>query len=280
VREFGADAFARSVHDATPLSRFLIDTAREGCDLATAEGRALLASQARPLWTPLPEGVLKTQLLNELADLVQIGSHELQRLWSAEPAGSTRGHAASGQSERGASHAQSGDAKPRWNGQNSTFKRRHNPPPSPGLRRQAAPRQDRAVQLLFSAMAAWEELSPTQQSLLCELPAPHGDVLAWLDHQLHEHGVQPWAALREALRGHPHEAWLSALVEQAPSELEHDHGELASILHEMEKAQLSAQLSEMAPHVATDPALYERFKALSARYAQLKSTPSGIIHPS
>ena len=277
VREFGADAFARSVHDATPLSRFLIDTAREGCDLATAEGRALLASQAKPLWTPLPDGVLKTQLLNELADLVQIGSHELQRLWSTEPAGSSRGSSGSGAGERGPGSSSSGDRKPRWNGQSSTYKRRSAPPASTGIRRQAAPRQDRAVQLLFSAMAAWEELSPTQQTLLCELPAPHGEVLAWLDHQLHEHGVQPWAALREALRGHPHEAWLCALVEQAPSELEHDQGELASILHEMEKAQLSSQLSAMAPHVATDPALYEQFKALSARYAQLKAMPSGII---
>ena len=280
VREFGADAFARSVHDATPLSRFLIDTAREGCDLASAEGRALLASQARPLWTPLPEGVLKTQLLNELADLVQIGSHELQRLWSAEPAGHARGNATTGQADRPGWNVRSGDSKPRWNAPGTPFKRRNSPAPSTGLRRQAAPRQDRAVQLLFSAMASWEELSPTQQTLLCELPAPHGDMLAWLDHQLHEHGVLPWAALREALRGHPHETWLSALVEQAPAELEHDQGELASILHEMEKAQLSAQLSEMAPHVATDPALYERFKTLSARYAQLKSTPSGIIHNS
>jgi DNA primase len=279
VREFGADAFARSVHDATPLSRFLIDTAREGCDLATAEGRALLASQARPLWTPLPEGVLKTQLLNELADLVQIGSHELQRLWSPDLAGNARAHTGASSADRGSGQAGLGNFKPRWGGNSAPFKRRSSPTPSAGLRRQAAPRQDRAVQLLFSAMAAWEELSPTQQTLLCELPAPHGDMLAWLDHQLHEQGVQHWAALREALRGHPHEAWLCALVEQAPSELEHDHGELTSILHEMEKAQISAQLSEMAPHVATDPALYEQFKTLSARYAQLKSTPSGIIHP-
>ena len=279
VREFGADAFARSVHDATPLSRFLIDTAREGCDLATAEGRALLASQARPLWTPLPEGVLKTQLLNELADLVQIGSHELLRLWSADPAGNGRQASGSGQADRNAGASGQKNFKPRWSGNSASFKRQPSPAPSSGLRRQAAPRQDRAVQLLFSAMAAWEELSPTQQTLLCELPAPHGDALAWLDHQLHEHGVQPWAALREALRGHPNEAWLCGLVEQAPTELEHDHGELTSILHEMEKAHISAQLSEMAPHVATDPALYERFKALSARYAQLKSTPSGIIQP-
>ena len=279
VREFGADAFARSVHDATPLSRFLIDTAREGCDLATAEGRALLASQARTLWTPLPEGVLKTQLLNELADLVQIGSHELLRLWSTQPSGGARSPGGAGHTDRTPPTVRSGNNTSRWRDPNPRFQRRPAPAPSTGLRRQAAPRQDRAVQLLFSTMAAWEELSPSQHSLLCELPAPHGEVLAWLDHQLHEHGVQPWAALREALRGHPHETWLCGLVEQAPSELEHDPGELASILHEMEKAQLSAQLSEMAPHVAADPALYERFKALSARYAQLKSTPSGIIHP-
>jgi len=221
---------------------------------------------------------LKTQLLNELADLVQIGSHELQRLWSPDLAGHTRTHSGGTSADRGANPAGSGNFKPRWGGNSAPFKRRNLPPPSPGLRRQAAPRQDRAVQLLFSAMAAWEELSPSQQNLLCELPAPHGDVLAWLDHQLHEHGVQPWAALREALRGHPNEAWLCALVEQAPTELEHDQGELISILHEMEKAQISAQLSEMAPHVSTDPVLYERFKTLSARYAQLKSTPSGIIH--
>ena len=279
VREFGADAFARSVHDATPLSRFLIDTAREGCDLATAEGRALLASQAKPLWTALPEGVLKTQLLNELADLVQIGSHELQRLWQTERAGNTHTHGATGSAKPEHTGGKTGSFKSRWKDTGSSLGRRPTAT-SVGLRRQVAPRQDRAIQLLFSAMAAWDTLSPTQHALLCELPAPHGEAFVWLDHQLHEHGVQPWAALREALRGHEQEAWLTGLVEQAPAELEHDKGELASILHEMEKAHLSAQLNEMAPHVASDPALYERFKALSARYAQLKSTPSGIIHAS
>ena len=48
----------------------------------------------------------------------------------------------------------------------------------------------------------------------------------------------------------------------------------ASILHEMEKAELSAQLTAMAPRVGSDPAIYERFKTLSARFAQLKSLPS------
>jgi DNA primase len=273
VREFGADAFSRSVHDATPLSRFLVETAREGCDLSTAEGRALLASQARPLWALMPEGVLKTQLLHELSDLIQIGPHELQHLWSTERTPSS-GSVTSTQAGQGTPRS----GKGRWNGPAARGQRTGPAQPAMGTgpRRQAASRQDRAAQLLFTTMVAWEELSPPQQTLLCDLPAPHGELFAWLDHQLHEHGVQPWATLREALRGHPHEAWICALVDQAPKELEHDNAELASILHEMEKSDLSAQLSAMAPRVASDPALYERFKTLSARYAQLKSD-SGII---
>ena len=58
----------------TPLSRFLIEAAREGCDLATAEGRAHLASNARPAVDALPEGALKRQLLGEIADLAQLGA--------------------------------------------------------------------------------------------------------------------------------------------------------------------------------------------------------------
>ncbi|MBP7920440.1 MAG: DNA primase, partial [Limnohabitans sp.] len=81
VREHGAEAFARLVSDATPLSRFVVEVAREGCDIDTAEGRALLASQAKPLWLSMPDGVLKTQLLADFADLVGIGNRELQNLW-------------------------------------------------------------------------------------------------------------------------------------------------------------------------------------------------------
>ena len=59
IREFGRDAFSRFVSEATPLSQFLILAAREGCDLATAEGRAHLAANAKPLWAQLPEGALR-----------------------------------------------------------------------------------------------------------------------------------------------------------------------------------------------------------------------------
>ena len=99
IRAHGSEAFARMVSDATPLSRFMIEVSREGCDIETAEGRAMLASQAKPLWTALPEGVLKTQLLGEFADLIGIGERELQRLWQGT------GQAAATERQRFASKA-------------------------------------------------------------------------------------------------------------------------------------------------------------------------------
>jgi DNA primase len=71
IREFGREGFAECISQATPLSRFLIEVAQEGCDLDSAEGRARLSSNAAPLWRTLPDGALKRQLLSELATLVQ-----------------------------------------------------------------------------------------------------------------------------------------------------------------------------------------------------------------
>ena len=123
-------------------------------------------------------------------------------------------------------------------------------------------------------MQSWDTLSQAQHALLCELPAPHGAAFIWLEQQVHEHGPQPWPALREGLRDSALENWLVGLVQAVPPDMEFDATELSSILHEMEKAELSAQLTAMAPRVGSDPAIYERFKTLSARFAQLKSVAS------
>lgn len=82
IRANGTDAFAKHVSEAVPLSRFLIESASDGCDLTTAEGRAHMASNARPLWTALPDGVLKRQLLGELAELTQLNARDLSELWN------------------------------------------------------------------------------------------------------------------------------------------------------------------------------------------------------
>ena len=81
--------------------------------------------------------------------------------------------------------------------------------------------------------------------MLCEWPAPHGPLLAWLDSQHHDHGAQPWSALREALRGHEHEAFAVAEVAKAPPEIESDLAELEDILDKERSARMAEEMKRL-----------------------------------
>ena len=266
VRAHGTDAFSRMVSDATPLSRFVMEVARDGCDIDTAEGRSLFAAQAKPLWLAMPDGVLKTQLLNALADTVGIGQHELQRLWLA-----------SASTPSGASNAGAKPASKSGFANTGTWTRtgynKRPPPIGINLRSKAPSRHDRALQILFADMAQWDGLSAHQQHLLLEMPAPYGKLMAWLNQQSLENGVQPLAGLREGLRGHPHEAVVSRLIDDAPSDIDSDAGELQSIMLALEKDQLSQEIDSLTRRMASDPDAYERIKQLNSRLADLKKAP-------
>ena len=264
VRAHGSDAFSRMVSDATPLSRFVMEVARDGCDIDAAEGRALLAAQAKPLWLAMPDGVLKTQLLNELADTVGIGQHELQRLWLA----STQ----SGAPSAGAKPA----AKSGFVSTSPWTRTGNSKRPAPigiNLRSKAPSRHDRALQILFADMAQWDGLSAHQQHLLLEMPAPYGELMAWLNQQWLENGVQSLAGLREGLRGHALEAVVSRLIDDAPSDIDSDAGELQSIMVALEKNHLSQEIDSLTRRMASDPHAYERIKQLNGRLAALKKAP-------
>ena len=264
VRAHGADAFSRMVSDATPLSRFVMEVARDGCDIDTAEGRALLAAQAKPLWLAMPDGVLKTQLLNELADTVGIGHHELQRLWLASTLSG-----APNTSAKPAAKSGFASTSP-WT---RTGNSKRPPPIGINLRSKAPSRHDRALQILFADMAQWDGLSAHQQHLLLEMPVPYGELMAWLNQQWLENGIQPLAGLREGLRGHAHEAVVSRLIDDAPSDIDSDAGELQSIMLALEKNQLSIEIDSLTRRMASDPQAYERIKQLNSRLAALKKAP-------
>jgi len=278
IREQGVDAFSRAISSATPLSQFLIDVARQGCELSSAEGRALLASQARPLWTALPTGVLKSQLLLEIAELIGIGLHELRQLWEPSTqdnksysgakttnrqAPYSKGQAASEENPRPSKRGNFGNS-------NNTSTQ---PSPNRGrLRQSPMTREDRALQVLFSQMERWSKLSSEQQSLLCHLPPPHGLAFTWLDRQLNAQGVLEWNELKVMCKSEPWAEWLEKLIQNITSEFDSDAAELKSILFEMEKADISAKLTQMATMVGNDPDAYKQFKSLSARFALLKSS--------
>jgi len=264
IRAHGAEAFARFVSEATPLSRFMIESASEGCDLGTPEGRAHMASNARPLWSALPEGALKRQLLGEIAALVQLDSRELAELWA--PAGAPRQAAAAAE-------------RPRGSGHRPPFQRPRAAPPAPRGRTRPPSRADHAARLLLSDMAAWERLSHELHDMLCGLPGEHGELFTWLDSQLHEHGVLPWAALREGLRGHACETLAQRLMGGADSpalsaaDVQRDElaAELQDVLRRMLIEHLEAEKDAALAAFATDPTAASRFSALESRWRALKN---------
>ena len=140
------------------------------------------------------------------------------------------------------------------------------------MRSKAPTRRDRALQILFADMLQWDALSGHQHSLLLEMPPPYGELLAWLNQQWLENGVQSLAALREGLRGHVHEAVVSHLIDDAPPDIDSDAGELQSILAALEIEQLSDTISALTQRMGSDPSAYERIKQLNARLAVLKNT--------
>lgn len=278
IREYGADAFARFVNEATPLSRFMIEAARDGCDLGTAEGRAHMASNARPLWNALPEGALKRQLLGEIAVTVQLSGQELGELWAPAaprpPAPAPALVPAPRQTRDWSDEGYSQPAERRYKS------RRPAAPPRSHGRHLPTSRPDVAARLLLSNLAEWEGLSHELHAMLCDLPGDHGQLFAWLDSQIHEHGVQPWAALREGFRGMPFEA-LAERVMTGPDggpigDVEGEQAadaarELRNVLDHMLDELLKAQQSEAIAAVGTDPRALERYKALEARRLELRN---------
>ena len=248
IREHGTEGFAACIKAAVPLSKFMLEAAADGCDLDTAEGRAHMASNARPLWTAMPNGALKSQLLAEIADTVLIDSRELLQLWSPASGSykksyknnsalrtSSGGYSPDSSKNRGSvaaadfAHAQADSHDypdlPDYYASEPSF-----PPPSAVTdavariatrparrlagRRSAMSREDRIFRTLMNEQEGWDSLIAEEQHLLIDLAAPLGPLFAWIERQLHEHGPQPWAALREALRGHAHESHAVSVVQE------------------------------------------------------------------
>jgi DNA primase len=106
VRELGAPAFEEAMAAAVPLSQQLLEQAADDADLETAEGRARMLAQAKPLWMALPEGALRRQLLPELARRAALSVDDLHALWGAQNA-AKRGSGGPGGG---------GNSSPPWNG--------------------------------------------------------------------------------------------------------------------------------------------------------------------
>ena len=302
VRELGADAFEHCVAQAVPLSRQLIEQCAAGLDLSSAEGRARLLSQAKPLWSLLPQGLLKRQLLGELAKRAELPDQELLALWQVPatkpPQGGHSFHADDTAAPPDADHDMdawahhplpSDDAPPdapthtassprkperkKWLDRKDwkDWKKRDRiDDETYGTPRQApAQPRDHALRMLMLHSAWWEQLSEQDQRLLHALEGDHGQLVAWLERFLMDHGASPWDQIATHLET---EGLMEMAQRVCAGRLQPVEGEefalpdLQQLLRGMRKTQLKAE----AHALASQPAQADTLARLKDLHEQIR----------
>jgi len=81
IREYGAQAFEQQVHEAMPLSQFLLREAAGEHDLTSPEGRARVQFDAKPLLQAMPPTSLRLQIVRGLATMTQSTPGEVEQLF-------------------------------------------------------------------------------------------------------------------------------------------------------------------------------------------------------
>ena len=85
VRREGSAEFDKLVTQATPLSEFLLRELAAHCDMTSAEGRARLVADAKPLLGRLQTPLLRLQLVKRLAEASGFSQAEVERLCDLRP---------------------------------------------------------------------------------------------------------------------------------------------------------------------------------------------------
>jgi DNA primase len=119
----------------------------------------------------------------------------------------------------------------------------------------------------------WHGLTDADHHLLCELPAPHGDLFSWIDTRFHEHGREPWAVLQLALEGQPFAELASRLVDldnmqpigRAVEVVDFGERELRRALAEIQIDALNGEQERVLQLPASDPSRTEQLYEITRR---------------
>lgn len=90
VRAEGADALRQAAQRATPLAGFLVDELSADLPLDTAEGRARLVHDARPLVSKVGAPLLRLQLVKRIAELSGLSQREVETAFGLAKPGQRR----------------------------------------------------------------------------------------------------------------------------------------------------------------------------------------------
>jgi DNA primase len=275
IRDLGPEAFDAAVAQAVPLSAQLLAHAGADCDLATAEGRSKMLAQAGPLVGLLPDGLLREQVVQSLAQAGGVAPEVLQGHWARRAAG----RRPAGGAAAAAAPAAAGDAagEPALGGASDGRGDRapHRGPRTGGRRNpQTATRLDRAAWLLVRHSELWAELPDATHAMLCNQPAPHGPLFGCVERLLLEHGAMTLDALIADLATLPEAEVLAPLL----ARIRADHAldpeppasDLARVLTQIELADLTDQTMLLIQSGTLSEGDQKHLRALYERQAALK----------
>jgi DNA primase len=267
IRAHGADAFEEQVRTAVPLSRQLVEQAAQDCDMNTAEGRARMLAQARPLLEALPAGLLREQLLGELAARGQVSPATLATHWTGAAAAPARADVPARPYRQAASPAQ----------------------------RRALPatgkRLERAARIVLRHADLWLELGDQAHEALTGQPSPYGEFFSAVDRLIHDQGPLPMATMLHELAAQATApdpqagplAGISAAFLQRLQDL-HDIGDeeqpraqMAAVLHYLEEQAVDDELTLLVESGPLSEAARARQRELVDRQKQLKLSRPTVV---
>jgi DNA primase len=256
IRAHGAAAFEQCVAAAVPLSLQLLEHAAADCDLGSAEGRAKMLAQARPLLEQLPAGLLREQLLAELAGRGRVALDTLASHWAqATPA-----------------RKPAAEAPPAYSTRRAPPPRRTQPA--------AGKRLERAARIVLRHAEVWLALGGEAHETLASQPSPFGEFFTAVERIIDEHGPLPMAAMLHELESQaaalPGEASVPAQFLQRLRDL-HDIGDeeqpgaqMEAVLHYLAEATVDEELNLLAESGELSEAAMARRRQLYDRQKELK----------
>jgi DNA primase len=265
VREQGAAAFEHAVAAAVPLSQQLLAHAAQDCNLETAEGRSRMLSQARTLVEQLPDGLLRTQVVSELAQRGGVAVETLTDHWERRTGRATGAASATRTGERQGSPAR--DSRPR---QAMGWRR---PPP------QTATLLDRVAWLIARHAALLQDLPADDHDLLASQPSPHGEFFSEAERVIHDHGSLAAPAMLDEIAAGPCGSALQGLMDRLRGFHEVDpedpHATLNTALHRLRLQAVGDELNwlmESGSELSEDAS--RRMRELLELQATLKRGPA------
>ena len=85
VRSKGTEFFHDKIANAKVLSNYLIDTAKQGLNLDTAEGKASFVRSAMAFIQQLPKALIQKLLIQKVAEITGLADHEIKSLLQITP---------------------------------------------------------------------------------------------------------------------------------------------------------------------------------------------------